>query len=67
MHSVSGVNFLENDYQAKLVCGTTEGNQQTPQKLDTIFPFETILLNAPIEQQLKKTLIDTTLPQLFYL
>jgi len=49
------VNSLENDYQAKLVCGTIEGNQQTPKKLDTTISFETILLNAPIEQQLKKT------------
>ena len=61
------MNSLENDYQAKLVSGTTEGNQQTPKKLDTIFSFETILLNVPIEQQLKTTLADTTLPQLFYL
>jgi hypothetical protein len=51
------VNSFENDYHAKLVCGTTEGNQQTPKKLDTTISFETILLNAPIEQQqLKKNL-----------
>ena len=61
------MNSLENDYQAKLVCGTTEGNQQTPKKLDTTISFETILLNAPIEQQLKKNLADHTSPQLFYL
>jgi hypothetical protein len=48
------VNFLEDNYQAKLVCGTTEGNQHTPKKLDTTISFETILLNVPIEQQLKK-------------